>query len=316
MTLGLPEPLEEILDKITPLHFTIGLSVLSVVTISVCTTCAYSTDDPLPPPGPRPVQAVQSTIKNARYMPTFFRSLIEDDSKKLGLPPISPSMLAMPNALRKEFSGRQRLGIKKRNNTLETQTLLLQLQRRKLWIGSEGQSVRARHLVLRITNRSDRYLAYRVLTEMTSRGRPLDTPGPCTHKSAIAHNGIALKPNETIERTECLALKRGRLYIRAVEVLELRPLGYHYVSRLEPKALQLSARSTEGHQPSLLPLCRRLPWQLLKNGIANGHFRWSDVADFYSRHSCDEYTFFYSYRWSSRGPGELPLRPPSSGAPG
>ncbi|MBW2736947.1 MAG: hypothetical protein JRH20_31580, partial [Deltaproteobacteria bacterium] len=95
-----------------------------------------------------------------------------------------------------------------------------------------------------------------------------------------------------------------------IEVLEVTRLGYHYISRLTPLRLQYSKRTAVGHDYQGLRPCRLIPWRAIKSGLQGGDMRWYDVLDFYARHSCAEYTFFNTYRWSAKGPNALPVQRP------
>ena len=61
---------------------------------------------------------------------------------------------------------------------------------------------------------SDKPIAYHVETRST-------IPRIARSQGAIEHNAIALKPGETVERTECLWHKNQQLRVNAVEAMEL-----------------------------------------------------------------------------------------------
>lgn len=286
------------LSGITPFHLFCGLSCLSLGIMILGTWGMYYSGGPLPPPRKPPPVLTKTTITSYRYKVGFYRSLVEEDAKKIGLILEDTKGLWKSNAHFIEFSGNQRLTV---GGTLETNHLRLRAVNEKIWVGEEGQGYRTEHMVLQIANKTDQYLAYRVLTEIG---------GKCRGKGMIQHNAIALKPNEQIERTECL-LSPANLVIKQVEVLEISPLGYYYVSRLEPQGIQLDVRTSEGHHiPGNLKLCRFIPWREIQSNLDRGETQWHDVIDFYSRHNCDEYTFFTAYHWREQPPKQLPVRPP------
>ena len=76
-------------------------------------------------------------------------------------------------------------------------------------------SIASDHLILRISNRTDAHLAYRVVARL-----PIDARG-CIEKAVLPHNAIALAPRETIERTECGRAGVRQLAIERVETVEL-----------------------------------------------------------------------------------------------
>jgi hypothetical protein len=287
------------LPWLKPQFFFLGMLGISIIVMLVSTCGLYTTSGPLPPPRPAPPLAEKSAVTSYRYKDGFFRGLIDESAKRHKLSKEQTRGVWRRNSYFAEFTGEQQL---RPGGNLETTHLKLDLTSEKIWVGEEGQGYRTEHLVLQITNRTDLHLAYRVITEVSGR---------CGGKGIVNHNAIALKPRETISRTECLQNGAGPVVVKRVEVLEISPLGYYYVSQLDPSRLRYDRRTSEGHQgPPGLSLCRLLPWRLIENQLSRGEARWYDVVDFYSRHSCDEYTYFAGYRWLEKDPKLLPVKPP------
>ncbi len=279
----------------------LALTGLSLVIMIVATCNFYSSSGPLPPPRPAPPLPEKSAVTSYRYKDGFFRALLDESAKKVKLGKPQVAGIWKRNAYFAEFSGAQAL---RPGGTLETTHLKLELLSEKIWVGEEGQGYRTEHLVLRITNRSEAHLAYRVLTEVSGR---------CSGKGIVTHNAIALRPSESVSRTECIENGASPVTVKRVEVLEVSPLGYYYVSQLDPARLTYDRRTSEGHQgPAGLPPCRLLPWRLIEAELKRGETKWYDVLDFYSRHSCDEYTYFAGYKWLEKDPKKLPVQPTGS----
>jgi hypothetical protein len=159
------------------------------------------------------------------------------------------------------------------------------------------------HLLLRIENRTGKYLAYRVQTAVTD-------PHKCTTKGDLAHNALVLEPHQTIERTECLYRADEVIEVTRVEVIELDPLEAHYVSRLPANPVLYDARTAGGHVPLVGALCpQTFSWREIEEGIEKKQIGWRDVIDFYARHNCDEYSFFKGYRYRIKASDPLPARP-------
>ncbi|MCA9664498.1 MAG: hypothetical protein KC503_02885 [Myxococcales bacterium] len=287
----------------------VGLALLSLVLMISVTIFAFSPGE-LPPPGPPP-KPTRKQAASYRYLPTFFRSLVEDDVKKVKIKSFKLNELRVVRSYTKELSEETPLALGK---SFETPTIKLTLKRKKLWVGGEGRRFRAQHVVLRIENRTDEPIAYRVRTTISSKGRksPTRKGGPCSTKAVLPHNAIALDPHGSVERTECLQRSHDKFKVISVEVLSVGRLGYHYVSRLEPRALRLDPRTSEGHDPGKLKACRILPWDAIDRALTESDGHWYDVADFYARHNCDEYSFFSTYRMPKKPLQKLPLQPPSS----
>jgi hypothetical protein len=249
---------------------------------------------PPPPPPPPPPPAPEASVTGMlRYTAGFYRAILEEDSKHFGIPPVTADVLAAPLLRTDEVSSTRTL---KPGETLETPHLKLQTQVIKEWAkGGSGQGFRFEHLVLSIVNKSGGPLAYRVETAV-------DQPEKCRSQGAISHNAIALAAGEKVERTECLYHPGMTLKVNAAETIALPPIGYFYVSRMDPSQIGLEGRTSAGHAPPhSLPVCKFVPWRDIELGGAS----WADVIDFYARHNCDEYTFYRQYRFRT-AVGPLP----------
>src|SRR5262249_54492597 len=141
---------------------------------------------------------------------------------------------------------------------------------------------------LRIENKTDHHLAYRILATM-----PLDPRG-CVEKVDLPHNAVALAPLEVVERTEC-GRAVGSLTIDRVETVELPALAYLYASQVQPAHIGLDARETHGHKPPRGSVCTDIPEQAILRGTEKSVVSWRDVIDFYARHDCHSYIFPVGY---------------------
>jgi len=291
--------IKQMLDQVSQIQLFVGLGAVSLAIMVIGTCMMLDTSGPLPPPRPPPPRVETSAVLTYRYKEGFFKALVKEDSDKLKLA-FDFARIKRGNPYFVEFTGDQ---ILRPGNKLETRHLVLQALQQKIWVGETGgQGFRSDHLVLSVANKTRKHLAYRVITSVR---------GFCQGKGTIAQNALALRPGEKISRTECLLRSGGTLRVMEVEVMEVSPLGYYYVSRLKPGQIRMPRRSSEGHEnPKDLPTCRILPWRAIESGMRRDEVRWRDVVDFYSRHNCDEYTFFVGYRYKTKGPGRLPVAPP------
>ena len=290
------QKLRQLADRVSPLTLAIALSALSLVVIVVSTCNTLSADEPLPPPRKAPPPLETTAVVSARFKEGFYRAQVDDDCKTLDIRRLGIDTLRQPNPHGVEYTGGQKL---RPGKSLDTASLKLSVRRQKLLIGEDGRGLRTWHTVLRIRNKTDRFIAYRVDTQAST---------DATEKAELAHNAIALKPKETVQRTEVLTRESDAVKVLRVEVMELTRLGYHYVSRLDPVRLQYDKRTAVGHRYKGLAHCRLLPWREIRDGLRTQTVAWRDVIDFYSRHSCLEYTFFTGYRWSGKGVLKLPVR--------
>ncbi|HEY3356694.1 MAG TPA: hypothetical protein VGQ83_25815 [Polyangia bacterium] len=251
------------------------------------------------PVAPPPEETV---TREMRFRPEYFASLLTEDAKKYGVSAPTPAAFARPLKHFAEFSGRQRLGAK-RDGGFETEHLKIALAITKEWAQAPGGGFTTEHAVLKVTNKTDKYLAYRVVTDPSDARR-------CLNKAEITHNAIALSPGEEIARTECAIDSTTTITVTRVEVIELSPLSYHYLCRLRPNVLLLDDRTSAGHSAGRGQPCPPIAWADIKAGAEAKEVEWRDVADFYARHSCDEYTFARGYKFRDKE-GPLPVKPGS-----
>lgn len=280
----------------------IGLVICAGLVVVAVVGSRFFKAPPPPPPPPIAQAAEQSVNTTLKFSEGYFKATLADDAKRFQLPPPALEALAAPLVYAEELAVPRTLKADK--DQVDTEHLHLATHVSKEWsMTGAAQRMRVEHIMLTITNKSARPIAYRIDTQVADGAR-------CKNKGAIAQNALALKPGETIQRSECIWTKGASLQLRAIEVMELPDIGYYYVSRLIPTHVLLDERSSAGHEPpNKLKACAFVPWREIRSAseIKDG-VTWSDVIDFYARHGCDEYSFFSSYRrWTK--PGTLPARP-------
>ena len=211
---------------------------------------------PPPPPAPPPSAAPSPVLAtgNLKYTEGFYKNELEQDFKTFEIKPVPLMELALPNTYADELSSARKMKLDK--DVLETPHIKLTTRVEKEWaVTGSGQGFKYEHEVLEITNKTDKFLAYRVSTAV-------DQPEKCRTKGAMQHNAIALRPGETVRRTECLWRKDLALTVKRVEVLELNnELSYLYVSRLLPTQILLDDRTSAGHAIPKGKGCSLVPWR-------------------------------------------------------
>jgi hypothetical protein len=282
---------------------TLGLAVgaAGLFVIVIGTLLLYSGEPPPAPAPPKPPPPPEVTMNSVlKYSQPVYHALVETDARTFKVPIPSLEQLARPNPYFEEVKGAHRL---KAKGDLETPHLRLAMAIGKRSASMEGQSFAVDHLLLRIENRTDKYLAYRVETSVTDKHK-------CSSKGDIAHNAFVLEPRQTIERSECLYRADEHVDVSHVEVIELSPLEAHYVSRLPANPTLYDPRTAAGHTPLAGTLCpQTFSWREIQEGIEKRQIGWKDVVDFYARHNCDEYSFFKGYRYRKDPSEPLPARP-------
>ena len=284
----------------------IGVSGCAALIVVSVVSLRFLQKEPPPPPPPAPPAPQASVNRILRYSPSYYKADVDEDAKRYGVPAVTPEELAQPLAYADELAQPRTMKVKK--DTLETAHLRLDTRVRNEWAETaSGQRFRFEHIILTITNRTNRPLAYRVASRV-------DHPEHCRSQGAMAHNAIALRGGESTERTECLFHDGAQLTIDKIEVVALPALGFFYVSRLQPVQIGLDERTAAGHRvPAPAKECAFVPWREIDASTKSAHTGWADVIDFYARHNCDEYSFFRGYRrWTT--PGTLPARAETSNA--
>ncbi len=255
---------------------------------------------PAAPPRPKPLPSVAEIGEEMKFSQPIYKALLEQDGKRFAVAVPTMEQLGEPIAYFDEIRGERAL---RPGKAIDTRHLKIVLQVEKQQGTVDGQSFKTDHLVLHFTNKTNKYLAYRIETVVPVSQK-------CNTKGDLQHDAIVLPPSRSVARTECLYHDGFKVDLRAVEVMELLPLSAYYLSRLPPTLVLYDPRTSSGHAPLAQPLCRQtVPWQEIRDGIAKNEFQWKDVMDFYARHSCDEYAFFRSYRYREDNSLPLPVRP-------
>lgn len=150
---------------------------------------------------------------------------------------------------------------------------------------------RRQQMLLRIDNLTDQHFAYRVVT------RPSRGEAGCGRKETLYYNANAIRPGETLTRSECTYGRGWVLEIQAVETVTLPELGFHYVSAVPPRQFGIDTRLADGHTaPGRQPLCNLVLPGTIVRARDDGEISWRDMIDFYARHSCERYQFPRDYK--------------------
>jgi hypothetical protein len=272
----------------TPFRVGVAVAALLVALLIARMRFCYSVEVPEMPP--RPVEKKMSTIDVARAVessPQFYAEYLVRDARDYGLrraPTVEEMSRALPYVV-KDLDLVLDPGDKKQNRG-EALGLVFTASVQKV----EGST--ERQMLLSIENTTDRNFAYQVTTH------PSKGVTPCARKRDLAHNAIALAPGVTETRSECLWDQGWTLTIGKVELIEIAPLSYRYVSQLPAgPMIGLDPRTSRGHVvPAGEPACRLFHSAEISNQMRGGLVTWRDMIDFYARHRCKTYTFSTGYR--------------------
>ncbi len=282
-----------------PLALAVLFSGIFAIALGVLILHAASAPPPTPKrpePPPPPSAMINSDM---RFSVMYYKAMIEQDAKAYGIVPPPYDDLQQPNPYFDELRERQHLRLKA---PIETRHLRITLEVRKQTTVLGSQSMAMDHLVLRIENRTPLYLAYRVQTTLADKAK-------CSIKADIPHNAIAIEPEQTILRTECIFRKEASVDVTRIEVIEMPALSTYYVSRVPPNSTLYDPRTSAGHTPPRGTMCpQTFSWREIQEGIEKKELGWRDVVDFYARHNCSEYSFFRGYRYRGDPTAPLPAR--------
>lgn len=259
----------------------LGVAALGLIGLSY--RFDYDLADRLPPLPPRPVLSTDpdDAFRKMNESAEYYADDLFRDSTTYGVTPTTPDdldrvfpyeQLTAPKALAA-------------GESMETGSLRLSLEKK---MGREGTATYP-HMILRIENKTDHALAFNVMTEVGGGAEK------CLEKADIPGNMLVLPPRAVIERTECIFLRGMKLQVERVETIQLAPLSFHYVSRLNPAHIGLDKRVAFAHRVPKGKTCTAIPEQAIRAGLKDGGTTWRDIVDFYARHNCDTYNFPIGY---------------------
>ncbi len=258
--------------------------------------CSAEDVAPLPPVPVTTIGDAHRTSLEIGERSDVYLQRLRDDSRRFGVErPASADEMAKTLEYRSDRTPRTLMS----GDSVEALGLRISVQVKDI-----GR--RTRQLELLIDNRSDQYLAYRVVT------RPTKGTAGCLKKEPIKHNAVVLAPGEIARRSECLYRRKTGIEIGKIETVAVPPLSYFYLSSMPPPELAIESRVSKGHRgPSGVPRCQTVLPARVKRAVENGTVLWRDLVDFFARHTCEKYRFPYDYR-AFDGEGELNLPIPGS----
>lgn len=299
MSVGLDAPMASFLDGFgSDASFRWTAAGVAVALLAAGIAFRFRDHPRLPPRPPKPPpQDVNAAFRALDSDGNMYRALIERDAADAAVPAPSPTELS---AVLPQEVVEPHVVLAAGGPAFETRDLTISLRTGRVTARYSQGSVTRDHLILRVTNRGTRPLAYRIDTRLAMDVRY------CVEKGEIPANAIAIAPGETVERTECAREGARTVTVDRVETIVLSPLGYFYVGRLFPAHTGLDPRVTRGHQPTRGAICADIPEQAIRRAQEKGTTTWRDVIDFYARHSCEKYIFPLDYKAFTRS-GERSL---------
>ena len=225
-----------------------------------------------------------------------FQDKLDEDTKRFALQPTSPEEMGKPNRYEHLIDDNVILKI---GQSWTSEWINVKAVAQKVAYQRSGAEVRANHSIAIVENSHDTAIAY----FLDVRSADL---GGCEVRGARKHNANALLPGERAEIAVCAGSKP--IEIHDLQVMELSPLGYNYVSLIPPRALGYDETVAQSHYAGRRhKVCSQVPSERLQIALREDSIAWRDIVDFFSRHNCHTYPWLWGYRYRAEGIEKLPI---------
>ena len=262
-------------DELRKFRIGVGVGAVVVLVAGLYARFDYPLTLPAKPPPPPPPD--KAALRRMDFEnPDIYKGYLEQDSSTYRVGRTAPEDLAAPFAYEKSEAPQE---LTPGGPAVETGMLRVTARVQKLEMRTRKGSAAAEHFIVRIQNKRNRPVAYRVQTSFGPGGDE-----SCSKKAPLEHNAIAIPAGGSIERSECFYRARMTISVQAVEAMELPALSYFYVSRLYPPHIGTNERTSANHQAPAGSACATVPQQSILIGMEKGTVSWRDVVDFYARH--------------------------------
>lgn len=224
-----------------------------------------------------------------------FQEFLDDDAERFGLQPTTIDEVRKPQAYAELVSDNVVLQPGQR---FQSDWIQIDAKVERVSYVKSGAEVRAQHSVAIVENVHDKPLAY--FADIQSAGR-----GQCPVRGSRRHNANALLPGERAEIVVCAG--DGAIEIHSLQAIETSALGHAYVSQVPARAFGHDDIRGQSHEaPRRARTCTDVPTERLYNAIREDKIEWKDVADYFSRHNCEQYPWEWGYRYMPEGLEGLP----------
>ena len=146
-------------------------------------------------------------------------------------------------------------------------------------------------LALEIHNRTKADLGYVIET------KPTPAVASCARARPLPIDAMVIDRGAKQTRVECVFNQDTAIVVTRVETVELPALPAYYLRQVPPAVIGIEDRVARGHvAPKTKDPCSPIVSQAVRTGLERGEIGWRDLADFYSRHRCQTYSFPLGYR--------------------
>jgi hypothetical protein len=157
-------------------------------------------------------------------------------------------------------------------------------------------------LALEIENTTNTDLGYII------KSAPVPAVANCTKARPLPINAMVIEKRGKETRVECIYREDVAIAITKVETVEVSAMARYYLDQVPPSLVGVEDRVARGHvAPKTKDPCSPIVSQAVRTGLERGEIAWRDLADFYSRHRCQTYSFPLQYRaFTEDGQRQLP----------
>ena len=157
-------------------------------------------------------------------------------------------------------------------------------------------------LALEIVNATKTDLGYFIKTQ------PAPNLADCNRARPLPYNAMVIDKGAKEIRVECVMREGMAIAVTKVETVEVSPLSAFYLRQVPPALVGVEDRVARGHvAPKSREPCSPILSQAARTGFERGEIGWRDLADFYSRHRCQTYSFPLGYRaFTEDGQRQIP----------
>jgi hypothetical protein len=146
-------------------------------------------------------------------------------------------------------------------------------------------------LALEMKNTTSENLGYYIKTS------PTPNSGECNRARPLPLDVMVIGKGEKQTRVECVYREGMALVVEKVQTVETSPLSAYYLRQVPPALVGVEERVAKGHvAPKSKEPCSPILSQAVRTSFERGQIDWRDLADFYSRHRCQTYSFPLGYR--------------------
>lgn len=260
-------------------QFRLGLIVGGVLLAAVISGVRFCGSVSLPPKPAPPSGAMGTTnqlLSKTAASPSVYQDFLARDAALAGVPVPTIEDMSRKLAFRSDDA----------RHVLEVGAPPIDVA------GLRLAAVRANDTIaLEIENVTKADLGYYIKTS------PAPNVSGCNSARPLPFDAMVVDKGTKLTRVECVWRDDMALAVTKVETVEVSPLSAFYLRHVPPVLLGIEDRVSRGHVATQSAgNCAAMVSQAVRTGFETGEIGWRDLADFYSRHRCQTYSFPLGYR--------------------